>query len=203
MIPFPDKRYSILYVDPPWSYQGCHLGTGSPVVVPYSVMTVDELKALPVPEICETDCLLFMWAVSPLLPEAIEVGKAWGFEYKTVAFVWNKKATTIGYYTLSQVEICLVFKRKGGKIPHPRGRRNVRQFLSCKRGEHSRKPLEIKQRIGEMFPSQSKIELFARPDWIDRQMSVDWDFWGDEVEKREEVITDGRARNDGRSDQKD
>lgn len=182
MIPFPDKRYSIIYADPAWKYQGCHLGTGSPVVVPYSVMSVDELKALPVPAICETDCLLFMWAVSPLLVEAIAVGEAWGFEYKTVAFVWDKQATTIGYYTLSQCEMCLVFKRKGGKIPQPRGQRNVRQFLSCKRGEHSRKPLEVKQRIEEMFPSQLKIELFARPDWIDRQMSVYWDFWGDEVE---------------------
>lgn len=181
MIPFPDKRYSIVYADPAWKYQGCHLGTGSPVVVPYDVMTVDELKALPVGEISAADCLLFMWAVNPLLPEAIEVGKAWGFEYKTVAFVWNKKTTTIGYYTLSQVEICLVFKRKGGKIPQPRGSRNVRQLLSCKRGEHSCKPSVIRERIDQMFPSQSKIELFARPDWIDRQLAVGWDFWSDEV----------------------
>ena len=89
-----------------------------------------------------------------------------GFSWATVAFVWNKLRTNPGFYTLSQCELCLVFKR--GRIPQPRGARNVRQYLEAERGVHSAKPDEVRVRIAEMFPDQSKIELFARthhPGW--------------------------------------
>ena len=75
---------------------------------------------------------------------------------------------------MSQCEMCLIFKR--GNIPQPRGARNVRQFLSCKRGGHSEKPWLIRDRITEMFPTQSRIELFAR------QSFPGWDAWGNEVD---------------------
>jgi N6-adenosine-specific RNA methylase IME4 len=100
--------------------------------------------------------------------------KAWGFDYKTIAFVWDKQKTNPGYYTLSQVEICLVGKK--GKFPTPRGSRKERQFLSEMRGVHSKKPDEIRQRITKMFPTQKKLELFAR------QTSDGWDVWGNEVD---------------------
>ena len=74
---------------------------------------------------------------------------------------------------MSQVEICLLFKK--GRIPKPRGKRNIRQFISSCREKHSKKPDEIRDRIVEMFPSQSKIELFARDTY------EGWDKWGDEV----------------------
>ena len=74
--------------------------------------------------------------------------KAWGFEYKTVAFAWDKVNPNPGYYTLSQVELCLVGKR--GMIPKPRGARNVRQFVSEKKTRHSGKPEEVRKRIEQM-----------------------------------------------------
>jgi N6-adenosine-specific RNA methylase IME4 len=104
---------------------------------------------------------------------------AWGFKYKTVAFVWEKQKTNPGNYTMSQCELCLVGKR--GKIPGPRGTRNERQFISEMRTRHSTKPTEIRNRIVRMFPTQRKIELFAR------NTSEGWDVWGNEVETNLEL----------------
>jgi N6-adenosine-specific RNA methylase IME4 len=128
---------------------------------------------MPVRQIAKEDCLLFMWATSPHLEQAIELGSAWGFEYKTVAFVWEKQKTNPGYYTLSQCEMCLVGKK--GKIPSPRGSRKERQFLSAMRGKHSEKPDEVRQRICKMFPTQKKVELFART------VPEGWSVWGNQV----------------------
>jgi N6-adenosine-specific RNA methylase IME4 len=137
-------------------------------------MTLDKLKELKVKEKCDKDCVLFLWTSSPHLPQAIELMTAWGFDYKTVAFVWEKQKTNPGYYTMSQCELCLVGKR--GKIPRPRGSRKERQFLSSLRGRHSEKPEEIRSRISRMFPDQKKLELFAR------QKVEGWDAHGNEIE---------------------
>jgi N6-adenosine-specific RNA methylase IME4 len=137
-------------------------------------MTLEELKKLDIPSITDNNALLFMWSSSPHLPQAIELMNAWGFEYKTIAFVWDKQKVNPGYYTMSQVEICLVGKK--GNIPSPRGTRNERQFLSSLRGRHSEKPSEVRDRITRMFPEQKKVELFAR------QKVDGWDCWGNEVE---------------------
>ena len=176
---FPDKKYDIIYADPPWKYKGARIGTGSHVETPYPEMTIAELCDLPVSDIADDDCLLFMWVISQELHNAIDVAKAWGFKYTTIGFVWDKHNPTISYYTLGQCEICLIFKK--GKIPKPRGKRNMRQFLSCKKGGHSVKPLEIQHRITEMFPTQSKIELFARPSPLFKGLEDGWDYWGNEV----------------------
>ena len=140
----------------------------------YPTLSQKELCHIPIGDITETDALLFMWVSSPFLEEAIKIGTHWGFRYVTVAFVWDKQRPVIGYYSMSQCELCLVFKH--GKIPKPRGKRNVRQFLSAQRGRHSEKPAEIRHRIAEMFPTQSKIELFAR------ERVAGWDTWGNELE---------------------
>jgi N6-adenosine-specific RNA methylase IME4 len=100
--------------------------------------------------------------------------ESWGFKYATIAFIWHKQRTNPGHYTMSECEICLVGKR--GTIPTPRGARNVRQFLSKMRGKHSAKPNEIRARIEAMFPTQNKVELFAR------QNVLGWDAWGNECE---------------------
>ena len=142
-------------------------------------MTQQELLDFPITDIAEKNCLLFMWATSPLLNEAIPLGEHWGFKYATVAFVWYKKTHFIGFYTMSSCELCLIFKR--GKIPQPRGKMNVLQYLEEKRREHSRKPDTIRDRITEMFPTQSKIELFARPQLTDlfgKNPQDGWDVWG-------------------------
>ena len=138
----------------------------------YPTMSIKELKELPIHNITADDCLLYMWATSPNLDIAIELGKSWGFEFKTVAFVWDKQRTNYGFYTLSQCELCLVFKK--GKIPK-RLVTNTRQFLSEKLGRHSEKPAEIRNRIDNMYNYLPRIELFAR------QYVDGWDCWGNEV----------------------
>ena len=139
-------------------------------------MKTEDICAIDVESIAMKDCLLFLWATSPTLPVAFDVIKAWGFRYATVAFVWDKKNINPGYYTLSQCEICLVAKK--GKIPQPRGARNVRQFLSEKRTAHSAKPEEVRRRIELMFPDQRKIELFHRG-----PPATGWTCWGNETEQ--------------------
>lgn len=183
---FPEKKYQILYADPPWKYRGTQYDRSSikdininfekPIFLSsasfkYPILSLDELKQLNVRSICdENSCLLFLWTTGPMLNDSIELGKSWGFEYKTVAFVWDKQVHNPGRYTLSQTEFVLVFKK--GKIPQPRGARNIRQLVSIHRGEHSEKPLFIAKCITQMFPTQEKIELFAR------QKNEGWDVWG-------------------------
>ena len=182
-IPFPDKKYDIIYADPAWDYGSGELigqsGVSSQVKNHYQVTSFEMLSKFPISGICNVDCLLFLWVISPELDRCIQVGKAWGFKFKTVAFVWDKQLNIPSHYTVSQCEICLVFKR--GKIPQPRGKRNIHQFLSCQRGGHSVKPLQIKHRITEMFPTQAKIELFARPLPMFKGLEDGWDAWGNEA----------------------
>ena len=173
MIPFPDKKYDIIYADPPWHFNDDQLSAN------YQSMDYFQLCMLPIHKISNDNCLLFLWVVSPELDQGLIVGKSWGFDYKTVAFVWEKQARNPGNYTMSQCELCLVFKK--GNIPQPRGKRNINQFLSVKRGKHSVKPLEVRDRITEMFPTQSKIELFARPSPLFKVLDDGWDAWGNEV----------------------
>lgn len=185
----PDKKYAIIYADPPWDYGGKmqfdHSSRGvdeididknifiSSATFKYPTVKTKELKKIPVLDIAADDCLLFMWVTNPHLAQGIELGVAWGFEYKTVAFVWDKMNHNPGQYTLSYCELCLVFKR--GKIPSPRGARNVRQLVRVPRGEHSEKPAEVRKGIERMFPTQRKIELFSR------HKAKGWDAWGLDV----------------------
>ena len=111
-----------------------------------------------------------MWATNPHLDQAIELGKHWGFEYRTIAFIWNKLVHNPGKYTMSYCEVCLLFKK--GKIPTPRGARNIKQYVEEKRQRHSKKPDVVRENIEKMFPSQKKIELFARDKYNK------WDVWG-------------------------
>ena len=170
--------FSIIYADPPWDYgKPQHGGKGKADTggahTHYPVMSLQDIKDLPVQDGCNEDALLFMWTSSPHLPQALSVMEAWGFKYATIAFVWDKQKVNPGSYTMSQVELCLVGKR--GKIPQPRGTRNERQFLSEMRGRHSEKPSEVRDRIARMFPEQPKLEMFAR------QKTLGWEAWGNEI----------------------
>jgi N6-adenosine-specific RNA methylase IME4 len=185
----PAKRFDIIYADPPWDYGGKmqfdkssaskeELDASRNIFISsagfkYPTLKTPELMKLQVQQIAKDDCLLFMWATNPHLNQAIELGEAWGFEYRTVAFVWDKMVHNPGKYTLSYCELCLLFKR--GKIPSPRGARNVKQLVRVPRAEHSEKPLEVMQGIEAMFPTQERIELFSR-----RKMEG-WDVWGLDV----------------------
>lgn len=172
----PEEKFAIIYADPPWDYKGQlqHAGAGSGdsggAMRHYPTVTLKHLMKLAVENIAEDDSLLFLWSTSPHLDQAINLGKAWGFNWATVAFVWNKIRVNPGFYTLSQCELCLAFKR--GKIPTPRGARNIRQLVEARRQEHSRKPEEVRNRIDAMFPTQRKIELFAR------RHNPGWKAWG-------------------------
>lgn len=181
------KKYQIIYADPAWDYkkQTQHAGKGNSntggAETHYPTMTVKEMKKLKVASLCSDDCLIFMWSSSPHLDQAIDLMKAWGFNWSTIGFVWDKQRVNPSFYTMSQIEICLIGKKKGGKIPQPRGARNVRQFISELRGKHSEKPKEVRKRIEQMFPSQDKIELFAR------EKVENWDSWGNEIESDVEI----------------
>lgn len=178
----PTDKFDIIYADPPWHYNGkmqfdrssatketIDLSKNifiSSACFKYPTLKTDELKKLRVQEIASNDCLLFMWSTNPHLDQAIDLGKAWGFEYKTVAFVWNKMVHNPGKYTLSYCELCLLFKR--GRIPTPRGARNIKQLINVPRGKHSEKPAEVAKNIEMMFLHHRRIELFARrklPGW--------------------------------------
>ena len=188
MIPFPDKKYDIIYADPPWQHDG---NMGFPVPEKdvllykqraeehYTTMPTEEISALPVSNLTSDDCLLFLWISSSMFQEAIQIGNAWGFQYRTVGFVWDAVQIVPGFYTLAQCQLCLIFKK--GNIPKPRGKQNIKQFLSCKRGRHSDKPDEVRHRITEMFPTQLKIELFARVNGMLFPPMQGWDYWGDEA----------------------
>lgn len=185
----PEEKYSIIYADPPWDYGGKMQFDRSSKGVDkinfeknifissanfkYPTIKTVDLKKIPIWEIAEDDCLLFMWVTNPHLAQGIELGQAWGFEYRTVAFVWDKMVHNPGQYTMSYCELCLVFKR--GRIPRPRGARNVMQLVRVPRSEHSEKPVEVLKRIEAMFPTQKKIELFAR------KKPENWDVWGLDV----------------------
>jgi N6-adenosine-specific RNA methylase IME4 len=182
----PDKKFDIIYADPPWDYNGklqfdkSSKGAGkidlsknifiSSASFQYPTLKTRELMKIPVYEIAKADCLLFLWTSNPHLAQAIQLGQAWGFDYKTVAFVWDKMSHNPGKYTLSNCELCLVFKR--GRIPSPRGARNIRQLVRSPRKKHSEKPLEVIQAIEKMFPTQERIELFAR------RATRGWSTWG-------------------------
>lgn len=142
-------------------------------------MSLEELMALPVSDITDTDCALFLWATFPQLPEALRLIKAWGFQYKTVAFVWlktNRKSETwfygLGFWTRGNAEICLL-ATKG----HPkRQSAGVHQFIVSPVERHSKKPGEARDKIIALMGDLPRIELFAR------QKSPGWDVWGNEIE---------------------
>ena len=110
------KKYGIVYADPPWRYD---MKRGKGVAENhYPTMSMDEICALPVADLAAKDSALFLWATFPQLNEAFRVIEAWGFHYKTLAFLWlkqNRKALTwfygLGFWTRSNAEICLLAKR--------------------------------------------------------------------------------------------
>ncbi len=208
--PLPEKTYQIIYADPPWHYNGKlqfdRSGKSefnkewekeifiSGANLKYPTVKTKELEKLDINRIAHEDSLLFLWTTNPHLEQAINLGNSWGFEYKTVGFVWDKQVHNPGQYTLSYCEMCLIFKK--GRIPKPRGARNIKQLISEKRSEHSVKPDIVRKNIEQMFPKQKKIELFARSTY------KNWDSWGLEaVYKNRFVTSQEDALNENQSDQ--
>ena len=173
------KKYNIIYADPPWTYRvwtakGGHKSASAH----YKTMSLKEICSLPVAELADKNCILFMWATYPNLCEAFDVLKAWGFTYKTVGFTWMKMYSNgrpvcgLGYYTRANAEICLIATKGKPK----RINKGVYQAILAPQQEHSRKPDEIRERIVQLMGNLPRIELFAR------QKVAGWDSWGNEIE---------------------
>jgi N6-adenosine-specific RNA methylase IME4 len=199
--------YACIYADPPWAfsvYSEKGKGRSPDGIVPnpfgdrnncaerhYKTMPLDEIAAMPVGALAAKDCVLFLWAVDPMLPAAIMVGERWGFTFKTVGFVWAKQRRVTsrrgrdmdddwhrefpmgtGYWTRANPELCLLFTRGKPK----RLSASVRKLVVAPRREHSRKPDEVRASI-EQLVAGPRLELFARTS------APGWDAWGNEVGK--------------------
>lgn len=176
-----DKKYNIIYADPPWAFNTWSKRASRLVDCHYPTMTIQEIMDLPVQNLAEDNSVLLMWATFPNLPLALEAIKAWGFTYKTCAFTWmkqNKKGQGLfwgmGYYTRSNAEICLLATK--GK-PLERHSHKIHSVIVSPVEEHSKKPDETRSRICELFGDLPRIELFAR------QQADGWDCWGNETDK--------------------
>lgn len=175
-----DRRYEIIYADPPWSYKvWSDKGKGRSAESHYPTMSKEDIQRLPVKRIAAKDSVLFLWVTAPCLIEGIELITAWGFEYKTVAFTWvkqNKKSDSIfmgmGYYTRSNAEYCLLATK--GKVLE-RKSHSISSVVLSHIERHSQKPNEVRERIVKLFGDRPRIELFAR------QYANGWDVWGNEV----------------------
>ena len=174
------KKYGIIYADPPWHYRVySKKGAGRSAESHYPTMPIEEIQALPVSELADKDCALFMWITFPLLKESLSVLSAWGFKFKTIAFVWikqNRKSDSLfwgmGYWTRANAEFCVLATKGKPK----RMAKNVHQVIVSHIEEHSKKPDEARRRIVRLMGDLPRIELFAR------QKSAGWDVWGNEVE---------------------
>ncbi|MEC4591629.1 MT-A70 family methyltransferase [Nitrospirillum amazonense] len=178
--PFGDLvplRYSVILADPPWQYRlYSQKGESKAPQAHYDCMDLDAIKALPVSQLAAPDAVCVMWATAPLLPQAIETMRAWGFAYKT-AGAWGKQSSTgrswafgTGYVYRSAAEFWLV-----GTIGRPEQRsRSIRNLIVAPVREHSRKPDQMHADIEALWHGPY-CELFAR------QARPGWDSWGNQV----------------------
>lgn len=177
-ISFPNfnKKYQIIYVDPPWSYRNKKTGGGmtSGSENKYPTLSLDEIANMPIVNIADKNSVLFLWATVPLLPEALSVMSAWDFKYKTM-LTWRKiMSLGMGYWFRGQCEHLLMGvkgKVKAFRLQEP-------NFIQCKALRHSQKPEQFRDLINRATKNINpcnKIELFAR------QTVGGWDSWGDQL----------------------
>jgi len=185
MIPFPDKKYQIIYADPPWKFGSKELQKYegkrfTSMDKHYQTQSKGWIKQLPVKGIADKDCALFLWTTDAHIKEAIETIEAWGFKYITVVFVWEKKTVTgktvhnLGAWTMKNYEICLL-GTKGAMLKHKKVN-NIPQKVEELRRKHSQKPEKVRKNIELLFGDLPRIELFAR------ERTEGWDAWGNEVD---------------------
>lgn len=176
-----NKKYSIIYADPPWFYnkrKDIHKSFGKGAAGHYDVMKFKEIAKLPIPQIVAKNCVLFLWVTFPNLIEGVNLFKEWGFKYTTLGFSWiktnpknGKPFFGIGYYAKSNCEVCLM-GIKGRMTPISN---KVSSCVISPRRRHSQKPDEVRDRIVKLFGDLPRIELFAR------EQANGWDCWGNEV----------------------
>lgn len=180
---FP-MEYDIILADPPWSYTGQQDKWGAAAKF-YPTMTDDEIYVLDVPYASRTPSVVFVWATGPKLDVAIGAILEWGLHYRGVAFVWvktKKDGTPIAAQGVRPsivkplTEFVLVGSTKQTGRPLPLADESICQTVFAPKAEHSRKPLEVQERIERMYPDASKLEMFSRPPLRDG-----WEHWGNEV----------------------
>jgi len=183
------EKFDVIYADPPWSYYNDmtitprenKTGGGSMKHPQYPVMSSMDIKRLPIESIAADNSILFIWTTDYHMEKAMGVIRAWGFEYKTVGFAWQKTNKSgdpvcfMGAYTMKTgIELCLLATR--GKNARKMVRRfNVRGRIESPRGQHSQKPNEARKRIVELVGDRPRVELFAR------EKHEGWSAWGNEV----------------------
>lgn len=173
-----DKKYNIIYADPPWTYRDKALSGNRGACCKYPVMSIKDLCGLPIKYIADTNCVLFLWVTMPKINECFNVIEKWGFEYKTCAFTWvkrNKKKPTwfmgMGRWTRANAELCLLATKGKPK----RVNASIHSVIDTPIEEHSKKPEVTRDRIVQLLGDLPRIELFAR------QKVDGWDCWGNEV----------------------
>jgi len=174
--------YDIIMADPPWKFSNwSEKGEAKNAAAQYQCMELADIKSLPVGMLARKDCLLWLWATNPMLPQALEVIKAWGFTYKT-AGTWLKQTPTgkpafgTGYILRSSTEPFLI-----ATMGAPTTARNVRSVVHGPVREHSRKPEEGYRAAEALIPN-----ALHRADLFSRQSRPGWDAWGNETGKFDE-----------------
>ena len=202
------KKYNIIYADPAWNFGNRMYSSNKndqhrEISRAYDVMNTKDIACINVKDVLADDAICFMWTTDAHIPDAIEVMKAWGFKYKTVAFIWQKKEKSgkqvcfMGQWTMKNCEIVLLGTK--GKMSKYLKSRKVRQLQEAprERNIHSRKPQLIRDKIVEMFGEDlPKLELFARI------KTEGWDVWGNEVECDVNLIAAKAAKERGQKKQK-
>lgn len=173
-----DRKYNIIYADPPWQYGDRKVRGGAEHH--YQTMKIEDICNLPINNISADNCVLFMWTTYPMLPDALKLIEAWGFKYKTLGFQWIKLNKSgkghffgLGRWTRGNTEPCLIaIKGKPARIDN-----SVSQIIETPIEAHSKKPGVVRRKIVQLIGDLPRIELFAR------QESFGWDCWGNEIER--------------------
>jgi len=175
--PLPEGKYRIIYADPPWKY-GDILPPGYGAATHhYETMSNEELCALDIKGLVGPDAVLFLWATSPMLEQAFDVMRAWGFSYKT-SFVWDKVEHNFGFYNSVRHELLLIGGR-GHSTPDDVELHD--SVVSLPRSQvHSQKPEYFRDLIDQMYTSGPRLELFGRG-----KPPKGWVSWGYESEGSE------------------
>jgi N6-adenosine-specific RNA methylase IME4 len=169
----PDAKYGVIYADPEWRFETySENGMDRSADNHYPTSVVDDICKRDVPAIAADDCVLFLWATAPMLPEALRVMDAWGFQYKSQA-VWSKDKVGTGYWFRNCHELLLVGTK--GKIPAPAMGTQWASVIEAPVGAHSQKPERVYELIEAYFPNLPKIELNAR------SVRDGWTAWGNEA----------------------
>ena len=182
--PFGDMRplsYDLICADPPWDFANFSAkGEAKNAKAQYECMSLDAIKALPVGSLAGRDCVLWLWATNPMLPQAIDVLRAWGFNYAAAGH-WSKKTKTgkqafgTGYILRCAGEPFLI-----GTMGEPKCSRSVRSVIEAVVREHSRKPEEAYAAAEKLYPRAAN-----RADLFSRQRRPGWHSWGFEADKFE------------------